>query len=117
MRTGYFLFFLLLFLAGALKAQTNFAEDDLTAFEVEDIAIVNVFPIPANKYFNVSVPSDYYGGEIVITDVVGKTLKREAILEQPKVKVLTEGISSGIYFVSVDHTGERVFTQRIVIDK
>ena len=32
-------------------------------------------------------------------------------------KIITNEISSGIYFVSIDYLGERVYTQRIVIDK
>jgi PKD repeat protein len=78
---------------------------------------VNIYPVPAVKYFNVSVPSNYFGGNIIITDVVGKTLRKIAIENQEKVKVLTDEITSGIYFVSIDYLGERVFTKRIVIDK
>lgn len=78
---------------------------------------VKVYPIPANKYFNVTVPNNYFGGDIIITDVVGQQLKSVAIETQDNVKVLTEGIASGIYFVSIDYNGERVFTKRIVIDK
>lgn len=80
-------------------------------------SMVNIFPIPANKYFNVNLPSNYFGGEIILTDVVGKTLKKVNIDNQNKVKVTTEGILAGIYFVSIDYGGERVFTKRIVIDK
>ena len=78
---------------------------------------VKVYPIPANKYFNVDVPNNYYGGKIIITDVVGQLLKSVEIENKEKVKVSTENIASGIYFVSIDYSGERVFTKRIVIDK
>ncbi|MBL4592706.1 MAG: PKD domain-containing protein [Flavobacteriales bacterium] len=78
---------------------------------------VKIYPIPANKYFNVTVPTNYYSGNIIITDVVGQRLKSIAIDNQEKVKVLTEGIASGVYFVSIDYNGERVFTKRIVIDR
>jgi hypothetical protein len=78
---------------------------------------VSIYPVPANKFFNVSVPTKYHGGTIVVTDVVGKTLKQVAIESQEEVRVFTENISSGIYFVSIDYFGDRVFTKRIVIDK
>ena len=87
---------------------------------IADINIINnvsIYPIPATKYFNVKVSSNYYGGEIVITDIVGKKLKTVAIENQEKVKIVTDGISQGVYFVSIDYSGERVFTKRIVIDK
>lgn len=89
----------------------------LSIDDVKSPQVVNVYPIPANKYFNVDVPTSYFGGNIIITDVVGKTLKQVAIESQEKVKVLTTDIASGIYFVSVDYSGERVYTKRIVIDK
>lgn len=87
----------------------------ITDFEASNH--VNIYPIPANKYFNVTVPNNYFGGDIIITDVVGQQLKSVAIETRENVKVLTEGIASGIYFVSIDYNGERVFTKRIVIDR
>lgn len=78
---------------------------------------VSVYPIPANKYFNVTVPNQYFGGEIIVTDVVGKTLLTKQIENESKVKLTTENLSSGIYFVLIALQGERVYTQRIVVDK
>ena len=85
--------------------------------EIEASTSINIFPIPAKKYFSVTVPSNYYNGEIVITDIVGKKLKVVPIENQEKVKILTTDIVSGVYFVSIDYGGERVFTKRIMIDK
>ncbi len=85
--------------------------------DIDEPKQINIYPIPANKYFNVSIPSIYFGGDVVITNVVGEKIKAVAIENQEKIKVLTEGISSGIYFVSIDLLGERVYTKRIVIDK
>lgn len=78
---------------------------------------VKVYPIPANKYFNVTVPNNYFNGNVIITDVVGQQLKLVAIDHQEKIKVSTDGIASGVYFVSIEYNGERVFTKRIVIDR
>ena len=78
---------------------------------------VKVYPVPANKYFNVTVPSNYFNGKIVLTDVVGKELKSVSVDGNEKVKIGVEDMASGIYFVSIQHNGERVFTKRIVIDR
>jgi PKD repeat protein len=78
---------------------------------------VNIYPIPATNFFNVTVPSNYFHGEIVVTDVVGKKLKTVAIENKKKINVPTIDIASGVYFVSIDYEGERVFTKRIVIDR
>ena len=87
---------------------------------IEEEVVINtpsIYPIPANKFFYVNVPNKYYGGEIVITDVVGKTSYKTPILTEQKTKVTTSNLSAGIYFVSIDFNGERVFSQRIVVDK
>lgn len=78
---------------------------------------VNVYPVPASEYFNVSVPNNYYNGNIIVTDVVGHVLNIIDIESQDKLKLSTEGMNSGIYFVSINMDGERVFTERIVVNK
>lgn len=95
---------------------------DLVTFSVEiddyyAADYVKIYPIPANKYFNVIIPNNYFDGKMIITDVLGQQLKSIAIENQEKVKILTEGIASGVYFVSIEHNGERVFTKRIIIDR
>lgn len=44
--------------------------------ETSQVNRVNIYPIPAKKSFFVDVPSKYFNGEISISDVVGKTLKK-----------------------------------------
>ena len=78
---------------------------------------VNIYPVPATKYFNVTVPNNYYGSEVIITDVVGQKIKAVAVENQDKIKISTEEMESGIYFVSIEHKGERVFTERIAVKK
>ncbi|MCO6501440.1 MAG: PKD domain-containing protein [Vicingus serpentipes] len=84
----------------------------------DGVTDISIYPIPANQFFNVKVPYGYSGGEIIITDVVGQKIKSIQMEENKKeVKILTNEMSSGVYFVSVDYQGERVFTKRIVVDK
>ncbi|MDF1673653.1 MAG: T9SS type A sorting domain-containing protein [Vicingaceae bacterium] len=78
---------------------------------------VSVYPIPAKTYFNVNIPNKYLGGEIIVSDVVGKIILSKQIQNESKVKMTTEGLVSGVYFVSLAIQGERVYTQRIVINK
>ena len=77
----------------------------------------NIYPIPANKYFTVTVPSNYNKGSVIITDVVGKTVKSININDQESVKILTQDINSGVYFLSIENNGQKVYTKRIIIDK
>lgn len=87
---------------------------------VESIIIkeeVNIYPIPANKFLNVVIPSAYRNGTIIITDVVGKTVENIEINNQENVKILTQEINSGVYFLSIENNGQKVYTKRILIDK
>jgi PKD repeat protein len=78
---------------------------------------VKIYPIPANKHFNVEVSSTYKNGSIIITDVVGKTVENIEINNQESVKILTQDINSGVYFLSIENNGQKVYTKRILIDK
>jgi hypothetical protein len=78
---------------------------------------VIIYPIPAKKYFTVSVPLDYLGSKIIITDILGQEVKSISIKDNPKVKILTDEIPSGVYFISIEHKAEKLFTKRIVVDK
>lgn len=79
--------------------------------------VINIYPIPAKQYINISVPSSYYGGKIVITNVVGTVVRKVLIADRKKVQILTENMNSGVYFISLDMPNERIFTSRIIIDK
>jgi uncharacterized UPF0146 family protein len=139
MRKGCVIIFVFFIGIGMAEAQSDAFNQDrnanLTGIEVRDdmassgfsariddikaAELVKIYPIPApaDKYFNVVVPSEFFNGSIVISDVVGQQLKMVDIVHQEKVKVSTEGISSGVYFVSIDLNNDRVFTKRIVIDR
>lgn len=76
-----------------------------------------IYPIPSNKFFIVQVPKEYKQGIVLLTDIVGKTVGSFAVDNQEEVKILTNEINSGVYFVSVESDGQKVYTQRIIIDK
>jgi PKD repeat protein len=78
---------------------------------------ISIYPIPAINYFNVIVPNNYFGGKISLTNVVGQELKSVAIENQEKVRVSTKDVAPGVYFVSLDYQGERIFTKKIVVDR
>jgi len=80
-------------------------------------SVISIYPIPAKQFFMINTSSAYVGGEIVISDVVGKKVKKVNIEKAEKIKIPTEELYSGVYFVSIDYQGERVFTKRIVVDK
>lgn len=78
---------------------------------------VKIYPIPAKRFFTVELPTTFFEPTIVVTDIVGKKIIAMENIQQSKVKVLTEELNSGVYFVSVSSNGQKVFTKRIVVDK
>ena len=78
---------------------------------------VKIYPIPAKRFFTVELPNGFVNPEISVTDIVGKKIISIDNIQQSKVKVLTEELNSGVYFVSVSSNGQKVFTKRIVVDK
>jgi len=85
--------------------------------QLSDASEVNIFPVPANKYFNVQIPSEWSNETILVTDIVGKTIKMIRVENQKQIKILTNDINSGVYFVSIENNGQKVYTKRIIIDK
>jgi len=77
---------------------------------------VNIYPIPAKKYFNIDVPNNYIGGKIILSDIVGKELKTVIIGNNTHLKIPTSDILNGIYFVSIEVNTEKIYTKRIIIN-
>ena len=109
MRKSYTLLPILLFPFLTLSAINN------DNFLVKDE--VTIYPIPAKKHFTIEIPESYANGKIVITNMVGKEVMLIQIQNEMKLKVLTEELEKGIYFLSIQVNTEMVFTKRIVIDK
>lgn len=107
MRKGITVFVLLLVSCVAIGSNDVFI----------DTNEVVIYPIPAKKHFTVKVPSDYRGGKIIITNVVGKEVLLIQIQNEEKIKILTNEFSKGIYFVSIQVNTGIIFTKRIIIDK
>ncbi len=78
---------------------------------------VKIYPIPATRFFNVELPSNFVNPEISVTDIVGKKIISIDHIRQNKVKVLTDEVDEGVYFVTVSSNSQKVFTKKIVVDK
>ncbi len=84
--------------------------------ETDNPQKVNIYPIPAQKYFNIDVSKNYIGGEITLSDIVGKEIKTVIIENNTHLKIPTSDMLNGIYFLSIEVNAERVFTKRIIIN-
>lgn len=99
---------------------STFCQDVSITVGQKEIAVsreVKIYPIPAKRFFTIELPTTFFEPTIVITDIVGKKIIAIENIQQSKVKVLTEELNSGVYFVSVSSNGQKLFTKRIIVDK
>ena len=86
--------------------------------EIENENEVFLFPNPANNVLNIQFKNPVDGKlNVSISNVQGSII-RNAIFENStrQLQLNTSGISSGIYFVQI-RTGDKVFTEKVIIQK
>ncbi|MES2703221.1 MAG: T9SS type A sorting domain-containing protein [Bacteroidota bacterium] len=79
---------------------------------------LSIYPNPASGSFIVELPVGIVSGEIVVSDVTGKTISSVSVQGSNGNKVVFNipDIASGTYFVRVDTAG-KVYREKIVIIK
>ena len=82
-----------------------------------DEAKVKIFPNPTEGMVNISVEgvSANNGFDLVVSDLLGKTV-HTARLNSPMSTADLTGLNSGIYLVQINQNGERVASQKIVLE-
>jgi len=85
--------------------------------DVNEIKEILVYPIPAKKDINLSIPTKYFNSKIIIRDIVGQEVKTVLVDENQKIKISTIDIPSGVYFISIHKKGLNTFARRIVVDR
>ena len=76
----------------------------------------HLFPNPAKEQVTLSIPNNYNGGEVVLTNQFGSIVHRKIIeKETPLVVVRTGHLATGIYQVAFFENGIKVFADKLVI--
>ncbi len=74
-----------------------------------------IYPNPAKDKLVVSINSNSVGSTIVITDILGKTIK-ELKTNEPDIEINVTDLQSGVYFIKLTQN-DNCNTQKLVIDK
>ena len=77
--------------------------------------VMDVYPNPSNGSFTIVLSESIRTGEIVITDLTGKQIKKMRV--QPQVNISLSQLSEGIYIVHLQTGSHIIETQKIVIQK
>lgn len=82
---------------------------------------VDVYPNPMTNtaVVNYYIPSKYTNPQMVIRNMVGKTLKTYSLKSgvQTKLNISSSSLSNGVYFYSIISDGQTLTTKKLVIRK
>lgn len=97
---------------GRSSYKIDISEDILDANDASFVAEVNVYPNPASEYIIISMPEIANNTLVIIYDGLGrKVLHKEA---EDKTRIDLNGISNGIYYVSISE-GKNSVTKKLII--
>jgi hypothetical protein len=74
---------------------------------------LEIFPNPARNYFTIRLPQSNDRSEVKIFDVTGKVI-REVRCKTKEVRISTEGIRNGVYFIKV---GDEMVKEKMIVMK
>lgn len=89
---------------------------DVNYVGIDNISKSNssVYPNPAINYFTISVNNSLIGTQLILTNLLGKTIFNQKINSQ-KQTFSTRNLNSGIYFYSIVNNNKIVETKKIII--
>jgi hypothetical protein len=75
---------------------------------------MNVWPVPAKEYINVSVAGIQKSEQVFLLDMNGKVIKKYTVLDQQDQRIELAGLASGIYFVKLN--GGNGLVQKVTVE-
>ncbi|MFH1297388.1 MAG: T9SS type A sorting domain-containing protein [Bacteroidota bacterium] len=103
--------------SGIVQSANYLLSSNLVVNEIRDISnTVNVFPNPSNGKFTLEVLGDKrQGASLAIYNILGEIIYTAPIQKQQTLNEIDLSISpKGIYFVKI-YDGEKIYTEKIVI--
>ena len=74
---------------------------------------ISIFPNPANDFININIPDNIKNPEILISNIIGKTIFKN-VSDSSKNNINIKNLPSGIYFVSVISNGIVIDTEKLI---
>lgn len=82
--------------------------------KVQEDVQVNIYPNPAHTYLSVKTTAAFKQGNIIITDMAGRTVQKATMQQGAETQLTLNDIAPGMYMVNV-WLDERRKTQKLVI--
>lgn len=96
--------------------EIDLIEDTLNSLPPEKRIQVKAFPNPFTDYFTVQVDHKHFEHlELVLFDATGKTVKVAQVRHTNQIRVLREGLRSGMYLYQLKGEGEILSTGKLIL--
>ncbi len=99
------------------KSVTTFSGNYSTPVGISNISANNqfhIYPNPAQQTFTVELPQEKF--DLIITDVLGQNIFDQNNISS-RTQIDCKDFSNGIYFVNVTTANEKIYNQKIIINK
>ncbi|MGX7668930.1 T9SS type A sorting domain-containing protein, partial [Flavobacterium pedocola] len=63
---------------------------------------ISLYPNPTMGNFTIRLPYSFDKAEVIITDLLGKTIKQINFAQQEELHLSLDGVANGVYFVRID---------------
>lgn len=102
--------------SNAQKFKLEFIENILNVRQSNFSESIKIFPNPARESFTIRSSFNTQGSTVIISDLMGKqVLKSDINNESTTIK--TDGLTSGIYIITVNANDQQMMTKKLVITK
>jgi Secretion system C-terminal sorting domain len=102
----------------ASSARMGYFEDELQGIAIAENIQANLFPNPNNGEFTLAYDlKNVIDGTVTITDITGKAVYSTQISnENNLVKINTDGLKTGMYFIQLNNKSNLLWTSKILIN-
>jgi len=83
--------------------------------DVNKNSVFTIFPNPAHSNFSISVDQNLKDGDIIISNILGKTINKTSI-ENSNLNFNANDFDCGIYFVSIIKNNRIISTKKLIIN-
>ena len=77
---------------------------------------ISLYPNPANSYITIDIPATYNKSTLHIMNTQGQLVYSQIVVAGVQ-NIQLDNIANGLYMVTIQADGKRVYTYKIVVEK
>ena len=89
---------------------------NLTSVDENKTEEISLYPNPANSYITIDIPAAYNKSTLHIMNTQGQLVYSQTVVAGVQ-NIQLDNIANGLYMVTIQADGKRVYTYKIVVEK